>query len=209
MDGVFMYKFLKRLGICASITLFCWTLGVLADRQELNNGLIRFHVVANSDSDSDQNIKLRVRDAVLSSIQDDLKKIGDIAAAKAYIRENLPKIQTVANDTLESLGVDQQALVSFCRETFDIRHYDTFSLPAGVYDSLRIVIGSGEGHNWWCVTFPALCMSAATEDFEAVAADAGLSQSLTNTISNDPDYQIRFLLLDKLGQLHSRFFPEK
>ena len=204
-----MYKFFKRLGICAFIALFCWTMGVLSDRQELNNGLIRFHVVANSDSDSDQNIKLRVRDAVLSSVQDDLKKIGDIAEAKAYIRENLPKIQTVANNTLESLGVDHQALVSFCRETFDIRHYDTFSLPAGVYDSLRIVIGSGEGHNWWCVTFPALCMSAAAEDFETVAADAGLSQSLARTISGEGDLQIRFLLLDKLGQLHSRFFPEK
>jgi stage II sporulation protein R len=209
MDGVFMYQFLKRLGICAAIALFCWTLGVLSDRQELNKSLIRFHVVANSDSASDQDIKLRVRDAVLSSIQEDLKKIGDIDAAKAYIRENIPKIQSVANDTLERLGVDQQALVSFCRETFDIRHYDTFSLPAGVYDSLRIVIGSGEGHNWWCVTFPSLCLPATAESFDAVAADAGLSQSLTRTISGEGELQIRFLLLDKLGQLHSRMFPGK
>ena len=184
-------------------------MGVLSDRQQLNNGLIRFHVVANSDSETDQNIKVQVRDAVLSSIQNDLKEIGNITKAKAYIRENLPKIQNVANDTLQCLGVDQQALVSFCREAFDIRHYDTFSLPAGVYDSLRIVIGSGEGHNWWCVTFPSLCMPATAEGFDAVAADAGLSESLTSTISNEREFQIRFLLLDKLGQLHSRIFSEK
>lgn len=204
-----MYKILKRMGICAAIALFCWTLGVLSDRQELNKGLIRFHVVANSDSASDQHIKLQVRDAVLSSIRDDMKKIGDIAEAKAYIRENLPKIQSVANDTLQCLGVDQQALVSFCRESFDIRHYDTFSLPAGVYDSLRIVIGSGEGHNWWCVAFPALCLPATGEGFAAVAADAGLSAGLTETISRSKSRQIRFFFLDKLGQFQNCLIEEK
>lgn len=209
MDGVFMYKILKRLGICALIALLCWTLGILSDRQELSSGLIRFHVVANSDRESDQNIKLQVRDAVLAGIREDLRSIGDIETAKAYIRENLPKIQTVANDTLQRLGVDQQALVSFCREAFDIRHYDTFSLPAGVYDSLRIVIGEGAGHNWWCVAFPTLCLPATAEGFEAVAADSGLSESLTHTLSGGADFQIRFLLLDKLGALQNRVFSGK
>ncbi len=204
-----MYKILKRLGICTAIALLCWTMGILSDRQELNDGLIRFHVVANSDSEADQNIKLKVRDAVIDSIQKDLQSIRDIDTAKEYLLNNLPKIQTVANDTLQRIGVEQQAVVSLCREAFDIRHYDTFSLPAGVYDSLRIVIGSGSGHNWWCVAFPSLCMPATAAGFDAVAADAGLSESLTNTISNECDFQIRFLLLDKLGELQNHIFSGK
>ena len=209
MDGVFMYKILKRLLICGAIAILCFTLALLSDRRELEQSLIRFHVVANSDTETDQSIKLRVRDAVLMSIQEDLRNIGDISAAKEYIRCNLPKIQTIANETLNRLGVDQKAVATFCREAFDIRHYDTFSLPAGVYDSLRIVIGEGAGHNWWCVAFPSLCLPATTEGFDAVAADAGLSRSLTRTLSHEKDCQIRFLLLDKLGQLRNRTFSGK
>ena len=209
MDGVFMYKILKRLLICGGIALLCWTLGVLSDRRELDTGLIRFHVVANSDTETDQSIKLQVRDAVLNSIREDLKNVGDISAAKEYIRSSIPKIRTIANETLSRIGVNQQAVVTFCKETFDVRHYDTFSLPAGVYDSLRIVIGDGAGHNWWCVAFPTLCLPATTEGFDAVAADAGLSESLTKTLSRDSDFEIRFLLLDKLGQLGNRRFSGK
>lgn len=204
-----MYKILKRLLICALIASLCWTLGVLSDRRELDNGLIRFHVVANSDSETDQSIKLQVRDAVLNSIREDLQTVGDISAAKEYIQHNLPKIQTIANETLNRLGVEQNAVATFCREAFDVRHYDTFSLPAGVYDSLRIVIGEGAGHNWWCVAFPSLCLPATTEGFDAVAADAGLSKSLTKTLSRESDFEIRFLLLDKLGQLRNRSFSGK
>ena len=204
-----MYKFLKRLFICAAIALLCWSLGILSDRQELSKGLIRFHVVANSDSEEDQNIKLQIRDAVLESIQSDLKNIGDINAAKEYICENLPRIQNVANAALEQLSVKQRAEVSFCKEAFDVRHYDTFSLPAGVYDSLRIIIGDGEGHNWWCVAFPALCLPATGDGFTAVAADAGLSVRLTNTISSGENCQIRFVLLDKLGEIQNSLRKEK
>ena len=204
-----MYKLIKRLAICGCLVFLCFLAGLLSDRRELEQSLIRFHVVANSDSEADQSIKLRVRDAVLSSIREDLQNVADISAARAYIRENLPKIQSVANETLEMIGVDQRAVASFCKETFDVRHYDTFSLPSGVYDSLRIVIGEGAGHNWWCVTFPTLCLPATTEGFEAVAADAGLSSCLTRTLSRENDFELRFLLLDKLGQLRSSRFAGK
>ena len=198
-----MYKLIKRLAICGCLVFLCFLAGLLSDRRELEQSLIRFHVVANSDSESDQSIKLRVRDAVLGSIREDLQQMADVSAARDYIRENLPKIQSVANETLEMLGVDQRAVATFCKETFDVRHYDTFSLPSGVYDSLRIVIGEGAGHNWWCVTFPTLCLPATTEGFEAVAADAGLSSGLTRTLSRENDFELRFLLLDKLGRLRS------
>ena len=204
-----MYKLIKRLLICGCLVFLCFLAGLLSDRRELEQSLIRFHVVANSDSESDQSIKLRVRDAVLGSIREDLQQMADVSAARDYIRENLPKIQSVANETLEMLGVDQRAVATFCKETFDVRHYDTFSLPSGVYDSLRIVIGEGAGHNWWCVTFPTLCLPATTEGFEAVAADAGLSSGLTRTLSRENDFELRFLLLDKLGRLRGSRFAGK
>ncbi len=204
-----MYKIMKRLLICVGIVLLCWFLGLLTDRRELNESLIRFHVVANSDQDEDQKIKLQVRDAVLESIREDLRKIQDIDAAREYVKENLPKIQSVANETLNRIGIDHKAVVSFCKESFDIRHYDSFSLPAGVYDSLRIVIGDGAGHNWWCVAFPSLCIPATAEEFDSVAADAGLSERVTDTIAHGNQYRIRFLILDKLGSLQNLAFHDK
>ncbi len=209
MDGVFMYKLGKRLLICTIITAICWAVLLVRDRQQLNENLIRFHVVANSDSEADQSIKLQVRDAVLKSIQKDLKAIRDIDLAKQYLTENLPKIQSIANTTLSNLGLEQQAVVSFCKEAFDVRHYDTFSLPAGVYDSLRIVIGEGKGRNWWCVAFPVLCLPATTEEFEAVAVDSGLTESLADTISDRNHHQIRFFLLEQLGNLQNIAFADK
>ena len=209
MDGVFMYKLMKRLLVCVILTAICWTVVLVRDRRLLNENLIRFHVVANSDTDADQRIKLQVRDAVLNSIQKDLTAIRDIDSAKQYLTENLPKIQTIANTTLNDLGIDQKAVVSFCRESFEVRHYDTFSLPAGVYDSLRIVIGEGNGRNWWCVAFPALCLSATSREFESVAVDSGLSESLTSTISDRNHHQIRFFLLEQLGSLQNIAFADK
>lgn len=193
----------KRIGICLLLAALMWTVGLVRDRAFLNRELIRLHVVANSDSDEDQAVKLRVRDAVLDSIHSDLKMVGDINQAKAYLRENLPKIQAAANRTLEAAGVDAQAVVTLEKEAFDIRRYDTFSLPAGVYESLRIVIGEGAGRNWWCVAFPELCLGAAGADFCETAQAAGMSQGLTESLTQE-DCSIRFFLLDALGQLKTK-----
>ena len=194
-----MKKILKRIVLCACIAGSIWCWGVISDRQTLNEELLRLHVVAASDSEADQAIKLRVRDAVINSISEDLAKIGDMEAAKQYIRENLPKIQRTANDTLKALGCTDEAVATLREELFDTRVYDTFTLPAGVYEALRITIGEGEGKNWWCVAFPTLCIPATSEGFEEVAAGAGFSETLTGTLEGE--YEIRFYLLDLLGRL--------
>ena len=201
-----MKKILKRVCICLTVAAFFWCGGLIADRKTLGDSLIRFHVVANSDSAADQTVKLQVRDAVLASLESDLEKIGDVEQAKQYLREKLPYIQQIANETLEKAGFPPDAAVSLCREAFDTRYYDTFSLPAGVYEALRITIGEGAGHNWWCVTFPGLCLPATSDGFEAEAAGAGFSDSLTDTLSGEEDYQVRFFLLDALGKLENMFF---
>ena len=197
------------LGVCLLLTVSVWTWGLLRDRQYLDQKLIRLHVVANSDSEADQSIKLQVRDAIVASLTESMADIGDAQAAKVYLRENLTKIERIANDTLEAAGVDSRAVVTLCKETFDIRKYDTFTLPAGVYESLRVVIGEGEGHNWWCVAFPSLCMSATSEEFEAAAQTAGMDQTLTQTLSDEESYELRFYLLDLLGKVENLCFREK
>ena len=157
-----MKKMCKRIILCTCLAACCWTWGLIADREKLNEELIRLHVVANSDSAEDQAIKLQVRDAVIASLSDAMEDVADIDQARAYIEANLPKIQQTANDALKALGCDETALVTLQEEVFDTRYYDTFTLPSGVYEALRITIGEGEGKNWWCVVFPTLCIPATS-----------------------------------------------
>ena len=203
-----MKKIFRRIVICGMIAGICWSVFLISDKQKLRNGLIRFHVVAHSDSDQDQAIKRTVRDAVLQSIQTDLQKIADIQETKEYLQQNLPKIQNLVCQTLNELGFQGNSRVSLCKEEFDVRHYDTFSLPAGVYDSLRIVIGDGLGKNWWCVSFPSLCMPATASGFADAAVGAGFSDSLVQTLSGNDAYEIRFFFLDQLGKLEKILFQE-
>lgn len=208
MDGVFMRKLIRRIGFCFLLAALVWCGTLIADRQTLNEELIRLHVVANSDSDEDQAVKLRVRDAVIESLRSAMEDVADVEEAKAYLQENLPRIQQVANDTLEALGCDCEAVVTLCKETFDTRYYDTFTLPAGVYEALRITIGEGEGHNWWCVVFPTLCVPATSEGFADVAAGAGFSEELNGALTGEEEYEVRFFLLDVLGRVENLLFDK-
>lgn len=201
-----MKKLMKRVGICLMLAALVWCGTLIADRQQLREGLIRLHVVANSDSEEDQRIKLQVRDAVTASLQKSLAEAADVEQARAYLQENLPKIQEVANAALAKAGFDGEAVVTLCREAFATRYYDTFTLPAGVYEALRITIGQGEGHNWWCVVFPSLCIPATTSGFADVAAGAGFPETLSGALAGTEGYEIRFFALDALGKLENIFW---
>ena len=198
-----MKKLVNRVFVCFMIAVVFWTGSLIADRQKLRSELIRLHVVGASDSEEDQAVKLLVKDAVVEYLTDAMADIADVDAAKAYVAENLPKIQKAANEALVALGVEPSAVATFCKEEFGKRVYDTFTLPAGVYDSLRITIGDAEGRNWWCVVFPTLCFSATAEELEIVAAGAGFSDSLTGAITGEKEYEIRFYFLDLLGKLEN------
>ena len=198
-----MRKFLKRITACALAALTIWSIGVVRDKRELQKNLIRLHVVAASDSAQDQTLKLRVRDAVVCSFQNDIKKLTGAKQAKAYLQDNLPKIEALANRVLLESGCDDKATVSLQQEAFTTRDYDTFTLPAGIYEALRITIGAGEGHNWWCVVFPALCVGATVSEFEETAQCAGMNTSLTGALAGEEPYEARFLVLDALGRLEN------
>ena len=203
MDGVFMYKRLKAIVICATIAGIIWCGMLISDKQKLHQELIRLHVVANSDSQEDQSIKLRVKDALLDYFESNLSGITDAQAAKEFLSDHLADVQEVANKTLSTLGVTDNAKVSLTREKFGVREYDTFSLPSGMYESLRVEIGEAAGKNWWCVVFPALCSGATGEDFKATAVSSGMSSGLSNTLVEEDGYEIRFFFLDWLGKIEN------
>ena len=205
MDGVFMTKFVKGLTCLVLLAAVFYLITVVSDRRELHESVIRLHVVADSDSAADQAVKLKVRDAVLTAMEEVLTGEEDKDQAETALRSSLTALEEVANRTLEEEGVSDRAMVTLLEEEFPTREYDTFSLPAGVYDSLRVTIGSGSGQNWWCVVFPGLCVPAAVEEVEDVAVSAGFSNSLSGSITGQPQYQVRFFLLDWLGRVENFF----
>ncbi len=196
-----MFRHIKRIAALSCVVALVWFGGVMADSARLREDILRLHVVGASDSEQDQAVKLQVRDAILGSLKDGLEKMSSPEEAYAYVEQMLPKIQETANQVLEAAGFTDQATVSLGQEAFPVREYDTFTLPSGIYQSLRVIIGEGQGHNWWCVVFPQLCMGATSEAFVETANTHNMPDSLTKTLTGD--YEIRFWLLDKLGQLEN------
>ena len=203
-----MFKLLRLTVTCLLIYgAFCLG-GIMQDRQTLSDDVIRLHVVAASDSEEDQAVKLRIRDAVVEKLSDAMDAVPSAADAKAFLAEHLDEIEETANQVLAQAGFLDTVTVSLGTEAFDTRVYDTFTLPAGVYESLRIVVGEGEGKNWWCVVFPSLCVPQTTHDFADAAVGSGFSDTLASTVSNEEGYEIRFFLLDCLGRLQNLFHRE-
>ncbi len=200
-----MKKILKLCCILLAVGLCMWICGVFAEGQTMKENLVRLHIVANSDSDEDQALKLQVRDAVVENLQTVMEKIPSVEEAKAYLQEHLEEIEVLVNRVIREAGFQDQAHVELTDVAFGTRNYDTFSLPAGVYHSLKITIGRGEGRNWWCVVFPTLCLPATTEGFGSAAVGSGFSEDMTNTLQRDEGYEVRFFLLDCLGKIENFF----
>lgn len=206
MDGVFMKKIAKLLFLCLLLAAAVWVGSVLSDRSDLRDGLIRLHVVAESDSEEDQAVKMQVRDAITEKLQSAMENLPDAQTAKDYIQAHLPQLQETANQVLEQAGVAARAVVTLGKEAFPTRQYDTFTLPAGVYESLRVTIGTGQGHNWWCVVFPTFCVSATSEAMADTAVSAGFSDALAGSLTGEKPYQVRFFLLDCIGWIENLFY---
>ncbi len=199
----------KAISFLCLFLVFCglyFIVGCFAEKAQLRENIVRLHVVANSDSAEDQAQKLRVRDSVTKYLQPILAEVSTAEEAEIVITEYLPQLKAIAEQLLLAEGSERKVQVSLQDEALGIRHYDTFSLPSGVYSSLRIVIGDGAGKNWWCVVFPSLCMPAAGERFEDVAADAGFSDSLTDSLAKEKKVVFRFYVLDLLGNLENFFY---
>ncbi len=171
------------------------------EQQALADKLVRLHVVANSNTDGDQWMKLQVRDAVLEVTTPLLTQCENPVEELAAHLEDLKQ---VANETLTQLGSSDSANVTLEAELFPTRTYDSFALPAGTYTSLRVTIGAGDGENWWCVVYPSLCLSASMAELETAADVAGFSTGEVALITEQtPQYRLEFKSLEMLNRLKS------
>lgn len=191
MKSLRKWEIALLLALCFTLLTGTWA-GAASSR--VSEGLVRLHVIAASDDATEQAIKLDVRDAVLSYLEPKLASAADIAGAEALIEANLGGIAAAA----ESAAQGREVNVTLGEEYYPTREYDTFSLPAGRYQSLRVTLGEGAGHNWWCVVFPPLCLTAA----ESEAAFEELDGETRAIISSDGGgVQFKFRLLELWGEL--------
>jgi stage II sporulation protein R len=130
--------------------------------EDISNKVFRLHILANSNSTEDQNTKLMLKNFILENSEDVIGgKTLDEAINNA--KNNRNEITEMCNEYLKSIGIDYKVAVSVVKEYFKTRVYDDFTLPAGKYNSLKIELGEAKGHNWWCIVFPSVCLSACTE----------------------------------------------
>lgn len=193
--------------ICTLVLLFsaCTGIRALGVDAELYDRILRLHVIADSDSDADQAVKLKVRDAVLELLGDEMETSPDLEQARTAAERLMPEAERVARQVLRDSGFSYGATVTLGYEYYPTRDYGGFRLPAGRYLSYRIVLGSGEGHNWWCVLFPALC-TAPAERQEDEFVTAGFTPGQIGVLSGkkSPKYAVRFRILELLGELEEK-----
>jgi stage II sporulation protein R len=193
------------LKICAALVLGALlTMGIyfVSYSDDVNKGLadnlIRLHVIANSDSPEDQALKSDVRDAIIDYMKDKLKDSRDIEETKYIIKENMDAVAKISEDEIARGGKDYPVKIMLGAYPFPTKSYGDVTLPAGYYEALKVVIGKGEGANWWCVLFPPLCFVDATHGTVPDSVKEDLKNALTDeeydiivSASNDDDIPVK------------------
>ena len=176
------------------------------EQQELADSVIRFHVIANSDSREDQALKLAVRDRVLEQAQTVYPENATLPQARAALEGALDQLAQAGQAVVEEQGYDYQVTARMEQCWFPTKEYDGFALPAGEYTALRVVIGEGQGQNWWCVAFPPLCLGAAGETVDT-AAQAGYftPEQVSLVTEENTGYVLKFKGMELLGELKEIF----
>ena len=180
--------------LCVLLSAALWAQG---ETERISGSLIRLHVLAADDSAGEQALKLRVRDAVLACLEDKMAAAKDKREAGALLEASLGEVEQAARAAAEG----REVKVTLTREYYPTRRYEGFALPAGRYDSLRVILGEGKGHNWWCVVFPPLCLASESRD----AAEEVLGSREFQILCADGETAVRFKLLELWGRVKSSF----
>ena len=190
--------------LIALLVSFAW--GTWADRtqQQLSDKVLRLHVLANSDSEADQALKRKVRDSVLETASAILVDCPDRETAEQRLSAALPEIEDAARARIAAEGGKQTVTAELRPTVFPTREYEDFTLPAGEYLALRVVLGEGEGHNWWCVVFPPLC-AETTSSLSQTAMAAGLTEEEVALITESDGYQLKFKAVELWEKLMAYF----
>lgn len=189
---------LKAIDISVFITLMVCIIATVSFEKEckgIREEFLRLHVIANSDDAYDQELKLKVRDAILQSGEKTFTGSEDIISAERQITQQKEFLRYTAEETARSLGFDYDINIEVARCYFPTKTYGELTLPAGYYKAVRVIIGEGKGKNWWCIMFPPLCLPAATDEKE-IAKDF-LTEDEMEIVTSDPKYEVRFWLIEK------------
>lgn len=196
----YSYKLsVKPVLIAMGIGLFaaiCFALmsGFVSDCDDIRESVLRLHILANSDTEEDQNLKLAVRDKILSETENIFYTTSSVGDAKEKASKSIAQIEQIAQQELSAQGYDYTVKAEVCNMFFDTRVYQNFSLPAGHYDALRITIGQAKGHNWWCVLYPPMCLPSAMPKEEL--KKSGLSAEQENIIEKPQEYKVEFAVVE-------------
>lgn len=189
--------------LCFTLFLAVMVIGLLPVHGEsaIYDNVIRLHVIANSDSAADQELKLCVRDALLSEVSALVADCESFEEAERALskKENLERLQRVAEETVAAAGYGYEVSISLGREKYPRKNYEALCFPSGKYTSLRVEIGSAVGKNWWCVLFPQLCLDAASgTSNEDRFIEAGFTpeQYKIVTETDEPRYEVKFKILE-------------
>lgn len=193
----------RKLRSLETIFLICLALVLLLfvwlerEQSELSESVLRLHVLANSDSAVDQELKLKVRDRVLVEANELLKGETNVVEAQEILTKQLSRLAAIGAEVVAQEGFDYPVSAQLVETWFPTKEYHDFALPSGQYDALRIVIGEGEGQNWWCVVFPPLCLGSVSETTEEVAIEAGLSEKQISLMTGESEgYVVKFKALE-------------
>ena len=180
--------------VCAIIfTIFATLAGFEAGCNELRGNVLRLHILANSNSEADQAVKLEVRDAVQEASATIFENAKSKDDALNLAKENVNLFKSAAEQKLKELGVSQSVTVKVEKTYFNTREYENFTLPAGQYDAVRILLGNAEGKNWWCVMFPSMCLPAAADEHSLTEA---VDENAAEIAENATKYEIRFKIVE-------------
>ena len=203
-----LYRWETALLLILAVVLL-WGMWSVSRQQALSDKVVRLHILANSDTESDQTLKLQVRDAVLEEAEQLLQSCGDREEAQRVLNRALPEIQTLAENEIAARGYDYAVTAELTDTAFPTREYGDFTLPAGRYLALRIVIGAGEGHNWWCVVFPPLCAESLT-DVAETAMSAGFSEDDVKLMTEEENgYVLKFKSIELWQNLKAYLSRER
>ena len=189
---VLMCVFILCMAICNVLPIH--------GEEQIYESVVRLHVLANSDSEEDQELKLKVRDAILAYTSPKVIDSTSRDEAIKILEKELEAIENIARQVIIDEGYDYSVEVTLTLEEYPTRNYESMSFPSGEYISLRVLIGEAEGENWWCVLFPPLCLSAASEksDNEEAFIAVGLNSDQYKIITETENtkYYLRFKILE-------------
>lgn len=204
--GFFMNKTLKIFVplFLVFVFMFSYIAPFIKTSENISDQVFRLHILANSDSAEDQQLKLKVRDEILKKGENVFASSNSLEETIELCKDNIALFQQTAEQCLKDNGSDYEVKVYVDKEYFNTREYDEITLPSGIYNALKIEIGQGKGHNWWCVMFPAICLSSVTDD----ELNKYLSEDEQKLVNSDSKYEVRFKIVEIYEKVKSKIISE-